>query len=41
MKDFEKAIPNTEYAYQKSQSYTIPDGFKEYEKMFNTLKLND
>ena len=31
MENFEKAIPNTEYAFQKSQAYTIPDGFKEYQ----------
>ena len=39
---FEKIIkdfPNTEYAYQKSQAYTIPDGFKEYKAMFNSVKL--
>ena len=39
MENFEDAIPNTEYAYQKSQAYTIPDGFKEYKAMFNSIKL--
>ena len=39
MENFEKAIPNTEYAFQKSQAYTIPDGFKEYQAMFNSIKL--
>lgn len=39
MENFEKAIPNTEYAFQKSQAYTIPDGFKEYQAMFNSFKL--
>ena len=39
MENFEKAIPNTEYAFQKSQAYTIPDGFKEYLAMFNSIKL--
>ena len=38
MENFEKATPNTEYAFQKSQSYTIPDGFREYQTMFNSLK---
>ena len=41
MENFEKAIPNTEYAFQKSQSYTIPDGFKEYIEMFNSIELKD
>jgi len=39
MENFEKAIPNTEYAFQKSQAYTIPAGFKEYKEMFNSFKL--
>ena len=39
MENFEKAIPNTEYAFQKSQLYTIPSGFKEYQAMFNSIKL--
>ena len=39
MENFEKAIPNTEYAFHKSQTYTIPDGFKEYLAMFNSIKL--
>ena len=39
MENFEKAIPNTEYAFQKSKAYTIPDGFKEYLAMFNSIKL--
>jgi len=39
MENFEKAIPNTEYAFQKSQVYTIPSGFKEYQAMFNSIKL--
>tara|TARA_X000001036_G_scaffold343473_1_gene323081 strand:- start:5256 stop:6182 length:927 start_codon:yes stop_codon:yes gene_type:complete len=39
MKNFEKAIPNTEYAFKKSQAYTIPDGFREYKAMFNSIKL--
>ena len=39
MENFEDAIPNTEYAYQKSQAFTIPDGFKEYKTMFSSIKL--
>jgi hypothetical protein len=41
MENFKKAIPNTEYAFQKSQAYTIPDGFKEYQAMFNSINLQN
>ena len=41
MENFKKAIPNTEYAFLKSQSYTIPNGFKDYQVMFSSIKLHN
>ena len=41
MDNFQNAIPNTEYAYEKSKQYAIPNGFKEYLDMFNSIKFKD
>jgi glycosyltransferase involved in cell wall biosynthesis len=41
MDNFQEAIPNTEYAFKKSKSYAIPEGFKEYIEMFNSIKVNN
>ena len=35
--DFESATPNEDYAYQQVQEYLIPDGFKNFKKMFNEV----
>ena len=32
---------NTEYAFEKSKSYAIPEGFREYIKMFNSINVNN
>lgn len=41
MDNFQNAIPNTEYAYEKSKQYSIPNGFKEYLDMLNSINFND
>ena len=41
MDNFQNAIPNTEYAYEKSKQYSIPNGFKEYLDMFKSIKFKD
>jgi glycosyltransferase involved in cell wall biosynthesis len=41
MENFQDAIPNTEYAFEKSKSYAIPEGFREYIKMFNSINVNN
>ena len=41
MENFQESIPNTEYAFKKSKSYAIPEGFKEYIEMFNSIKVNN
>ena len=41
MDNFQNAIPNTEYAYEKSKQYSIPNGFKEYIDMFKSIKFKD
>ena len=41
MENFQEAIPNTEYAFEKSKSYAIPEGFREYIKMFNSISVNN
>ena len=39
MDNFQNAIPDTEYAYEKSKQYAIPNGFKEYLDMFKSIKI--
>ena len=33
MSTFKNAIPNVEFAYQKVQQYTIPEGFVKFNKL--------
>ena len=40
MSTFKNAIPNVEFAYQKVQQYTIPEGFVKFNKLFKDLYEN-
>ena len=40
MSTFKNAIPNVEFAYQKVQQYTIPEGFVKFNKLFKELYEN-
>ena len=37
MHNFVKAIPNVDYAFKKVQKYIIPDGFTEFNNMFENI----
>lgn len=39
MTNFKDATPNTDYAYKKSIEFGIPQGFKEYIKMIESINL--
>ena len=37
MNNFESAKPDVEYAFSKLNEFTIPNGFKSFNKMFNEV----
>ena len=40
MPNFENATPDTDYAYEKVQNYTIPNGFKTFINKFKEIYEN-
>ena len=40
VKDFEKAMPNIDFAYKKSQEYIIPKGMEKFRDMFREVYEN-
>ena len=37
MDNFKNAKPDVDFAYNKSLQYTIPEGFKEFKRLFRSL----